>query len=111
MANDTHYHLLVPTHSNHFNTCFYCGCIAATHDYAPPQQYLEFYLATREASEFLKIPVCNECHELVKPCKAGTLDERHKFAKTKLAKKYAKALSIYDMWTVDELAGLDFSLR
>lgn len=111
MTADTHYHLLVPIRSNHFNTCFYCGCIAATHDYAPPLQYLQFYLATREASEFLKIPVCNECHELVKPCKAGTLDERHKFAKTKLAKKYAKALSIYEMWTTEELAALDFSLR
>lgn len=111
MTADTHYHLLTPTHSHSFNTCFYCGCIAATHDYAPPQQYLEFYLATREASEFLKIPVCNECHELVKPCKAGTLDERCKFAKSKLAKKYEKALSIYDMWTTDELAALDFSLR
>jgi len=111
MTADTHYHLLVPTRSNHFNTCFYCGCIAATHDYAPPQQYLQFYLATREASEFLKVPSCNECFELLKTCKAGTLDERCKFAKTKLAKKYEKALSIYDMWTVEELAGLDFSLR
>ena len=81
MANDTDYNLLVPTRSNHFNTCFYCGCIAATYDYAPPQQYLEFYLATREASEFLKIPSCNECHELLKTCKAGTLAERRQFAK------------------------------
>ncbi|MDP5138141.1 hypothetical protein ORJ04_19525, partial [Rheinheimera baltica] len=111
MANDTDYNLLVPTRSNHFNTCFYCGCIAATHDYAPPKQYLEFYLATREPSEFLKIPVCNECHELVKPCKAGTLDERRLFARAKLAKKYDKALTIYDMWTTEELATLDFSLR
>jgi len=111
MANDTDYNLLVPTRSNHFNTCFYCGCIAATHDYAPPLQYLEFYLATREPSEFLKIPVCNECVELLKPCKAGTLDERRLFARAALAKKYAKALTIYDMWTTEELATLDFSLR
>lgn len=111
MANDTDYNLLVPTRSNHFNTCFYCGCIAATHDYAPPQQYVEFYLATREPSEFLKIPSCNECIELLKACKAGTLDERRLFARAALAKKYAKALSIYDMWTVEELEGLDFSLR
>lgn len=111
MASDTDYHLLVPTYSNHFNTCFYCGCIAATHDYAPPLQYVDFYLATREASELLKIPCCNECHELLKPCKAGTLDERRSFARTKLSKKYEKALTIYDMWTTDELATLDFSLR
>lgn len=111
MANDTDYHLLVPTRSNHFNTCFYCGCIAATYDYAPPLQYVEFYHATREPSEFLKIPTCNECHELLKPCKAGTLDERRLFARAKLAKKYDKALTIYDMWTTAELATLDFSLR
>ncbi|WP_214000607.1 hypothetical protein [Arsukibacterium sp.] len=111
MTADSHYHLLIPTYRNDFNTCFYCGCIAAGHDYAPPRQYLEFYLATREPSEFLKIPACNECHDHLKACKAGTLDERHKFARAKLAKKYEKALTIYDMWTEDELAGLDFSLR
>lgn len=111
MANDTDYNLLVPTRSNHFNTCFYCGCIAATYDYAPPLQYVEFYLATREPSEFLKIPSCNECHELLKACKAGTLDERRLFARAKLAKKYDKALTLYDMWTTEELVTLDFSLR
>ncbi|MBZ9611646.1 hypothetical protein [Rheinheimera maricola] len=111
MAIDTDYNLLVPSRSNYFNTCFYCGCIAARHDYAPPLQYVEFYLATREPSEFLKIPSCNECVELLKACKAGTLDERRLFARAALAKKYAKALTIYDMWTTEELAGLDFSLR
>tara|TARA_R110002126_G_scaffold98045_4_gene228062 strand:- start:6083 stop:6877 length:795 start_codon:yes stop_codon:yes gene_type:complete len=111
MTAGTHYHLLVPTYQNDFNTCFYCGCIAAGHDYAPPLQYLEFYLATREPSEFLKIPACNECHDHLKGCKAGTLDERRNFARAKLAKKYAKALTIYEMWTEEELAGLDFSLR
>ncbi|MAD76596.1 MAG: hypothetical protein CML20_17715 [Rheinheimera sp.] len=111
MAVDTQYHPLVPIYSDTFNTCFYCGCIAAGHDYAPPLQYLEFYLATREPSEFLKIPACNECHEHLKSCKAGTLDERRNFARKKLAKKYAKALTIYEMWTEDELATLDFSLR
>jgi hypothetical protein len=39
------------------------------------------------------------------------LDERRNFARAKLAKKYAKALTIYEMWTTEELAGLDFSLR
>ncbi|KKO44989.1 hypothetical protein WG68_12670 [Arsukibacterium ikkense] len=111
MTADTHYHLLVPTYSNDFNTCFYCGCISAAHDYAPPKQYFEFYVATREPSEFLQVPSCLECHEHLKACKAGTLEERRKFANDKLAKKYAKALTIYDMWTEDELAGLDFSLR
>ena len=111
MAADLDYHLLVPTYSNDFNTCFYCGCISAAHDYAPPLQYFEFYLATREPSEFLKIPCCTECHEHVKSCKAGTLEERRNFARAKLAKKYTKALTIYEMWTEAELAALDFSLR
>jgi len=111
MAVDTNYHLLVPIYSNDFNTCFYCGCIAAGHDYAPPQQYLEFYLATREPSEFLQVPSCTECNDHLKACKAGTLEERRKFANDKLAKKYAKALTIYEMWTEDELAALDFSLQ
>ncbi|WP_372626916.1 hypothetical protein [Arsukibacterium sp.] len=111
MTADSHYHQLFPLYRDTFNTCFYCGCIAAGHDYAPPLQYLEFYLATREPSEFLKIPACNECHEHLKGCKAGTLDERRNFARKKLAKKYAKALTIYEMWTEEELQGLDFSLR
>ncbi len=111
MAVATDYHLLVPTYSNDFNTCFYCGCIASEHDYAPPLQYVEFYLATREPSEFLQVPCCLECNEHLKACKAGTLEERRKFANDKLAKKYAKALTIYEMWTEAELAALDFSLR
>ncbi|SNY58890.1 hypothetical protein SAMN06297280_3510 [Arsukibacterium tuosuense] len=111
MTAATDYHLLVPTYRDDFNTCFYCGCIASAHDYAPPRQYLEFYLATREPSEFLQVPCCTECHDHLKACKAGTLDERCKFAKDKLAKKYAKALTIYEMWTEAELASLDFSLR
>jgi hypothetical protein len=111
MSIDVDYHLLVPTYGNNFNTCFYCGCIASSHDHAPPLQYLPFYLATREASEFLKIPCCNECAEHLKACKTGTLEERRQFAKNKLAKKYDKALTIYEMWTEDELSALDFSLR
>lgn len=111
MTTAPDYHLLVPIYQNDFNTCFYCGCIASAHDYAPPQQYLEFYLATREPSEFLQVPCCTECHDHLKACKAGTLDERCKFANDKLAKKYQKALTIYEMWTEAELAALDFSLR
>jgi len=111
MAADSGYHQLVPSYSSSFNTCFYCGCIAAEFDYAPPVQYRDFYLATKEASEFLKIPTCGECHEHLKTCKAGTLEERRTFAKDKLAKKYAKALTIYEMWSENELNDLDFSLR
>ncbi|WP_333608882.1 hypothetical protein [Arsukibacterium sp.] len=111
MSADTHYHLLVPIYSSSFNTCFYCGCIATAHDHAPPVKYVEFYLATRQAAEFLKIPSCHECHEHLTPCKAATLEERRVFAKDKLAKKYAKALTIYEMWTDAELTELDFSLR
>ncbi|QBL10521.1 hypothetical protein E0Z06_13790 [Rheinheimera sp. D18] len=111
MVIDNQYFLLIPSHSANFNTCFYCGCIASDHDYAPPLQYLEFYLATKEPSEFLKIPSCNECYEHLKMCKAGSLDERKDFAKKRLAKKYDKALTIYEMWSKEELDGLDFSLR
>lgn len=111
MVVDKVYYLLIPAGSNSFNTCFYCGCIATEHDYAPPVKYLEFYLATKEASEFLKIPCCHECHEHLKACKLSSLEERRTFAKDKIVKKYEKALTIYDMWTEEELAGLDFSLR
>ena len=57
------------------------------------------------------MPCCTECNDHLKACKAGTLDERRRYAADKLAKKYAKALTIYEMWTEAELAALDFSLR
>lgn len=111
MSLDTDYHLLIPAHSRDFNTCFYCGCIASEHDYAPPVKYREFYLATKEPSDFLKIPCCQECSDHLVTCKGGSIDERRDFAKDKLSKKYDKALTIYEMWSEDELVALDFSLK
>ncbi|MDP5030483.1 MAG: hypothetical protein NWQ54_15980 [Paraglaciecola sp.] len=111
MHFDKDYNLLVPTYSRDFNTCFYCGCIATEHDYAPPIKYREFYLATKEPSDFVKIPCCAECNNLLQASKGGSLDERRDFAKEKLAKKYDKALTIYEMWSEHELVSLDFSLR
>lgn len=111
MTIDTDYHLLIPTYSNSFNTCFYCGCIASEHDFVPPLKYREFYLTTQESADFLKVPSCKECAEHLKTCKGGTVEERLNFAKKKLAKKYDKALIIYEMWSIEELDSLDFSLR
>ncbi|CAM3755342.1 hypothetical protein [Rheinheimera salexigens] len=111
MKQGLEYHVLIPTHSSHFNCCYFCGCIATEYDFSPPKKYLAFYLATKEAADFLQVPCCYECLEHLKACKAGSLEERRDFAKKKLAKKYQKALTIYEMWTTEELAGLDFSLR
>ncbi|MCB5227846.1 hypothetical protein JAO78_013595 [Alishewanella sp. 16-MA] len=110
MSEYPDYHLLVPTERASFNTCFYCGCIASEHDFAPPLKYRDFFLSTQEPADFVKIPSCRECFEHLKSCKAGALEERRVYAKKKLAKKYEKALNIFEMWTEEELAALDFSL-
>ncbi|MEL0630818.1 hypothetical protein [Psychromonas aquatilis] len=98
------------THYTFFNSCLYCGCIATKHDLAPPLKYAEFYLKTREEADFYRIPACVECFEFLRTEKSGLLAQRVDIVKSKLAKKYKKAIRVYEMWDLDEISDLDYHL-
>lgn len=94
-----------------YNQCFYCGCISTKIDLVPPLKFAYHYLVTREEAEFLSVPACQECFDFLKDERISTLAKRTDNVKFKLARKYSKALKVYEMWEEDELAELDHSLR
>jgi len=105
------YRQINAVHGKDFNTCFYCGCIATKTDSVPPLKYAEFYLKAREDSDFYYVPCCHECFDLSRPDKSGLLGQRADNVKKKLARKYQKAVRVYEMWDEDELEELDYSLN
>jgi hypothetical protein len=112
MIDDTGlYRQINAMNGNDFNTCFYCGCIATKTDSVPPLKYAEFYLKAREDSDFYQVPSCQECYDLLGSDKNGLLMQRADCVKNKLARKYQKAIRVYEMWDEDELQELDYSLN
>ncbi|MEH6443515.1 MAG: hypothetical protein V7784_06425 [Oceanospirillaceae bacterium] len=97
--------------AKHFNTCFYCGCIATEYDLTPPLKYAEFYLKTREEADFYKVPACRECFGFLKNDNSALLGQRVDIAKRCLAGKYKRAIRIYDVWNPDEVDELDYHLK
>lgn len=105
------YRQMSAVHAKDFNTCFYCGCIATKYDLAPPLKFAEFYLKTREDADFYRVPSCQECFDFLKNDKSSLLGQRVDNVKGKLARKYQKAIRIYEMWEHDELEQLDYQLQ
>ncbi|MCL1076582.1 hypothetical protein D5R81_00080 [Parashewanella spongiae] len=105
------YSRVMAMESRHFNVCFYCGCIATEYDFIPPLKLAEFYIRTGEEADFYEIPACNECFNLLKEDKSGLLGQRVDFVKSKLAKKYEKALRVYHLWHKDELDDFDHNFK
>ncbi|MBJ2137461.1 hypothetical protein JEU11_13450 [Paraglaciecola chathamensis] len=105
------YRQMMALHAKDFHTCFYCGCIATKNDRSPPLKYAEFYLRTREEADFYQIPACNECFDFLRSEKSGALAQRVDKVKQKLARKYKKAIRIYEMWDHDEIDELDYHLK
>lgn len=105
------YRQISALHGHDFNTCFYCGCIATETDLVPPLKYAEFYLKAREDADFYKVPSCKECYEILATDRSALLGQRADNVKKKLARKYQKAIRVYEMWDEDELQELDYSLN
>jgi hypothetical protein len=106
-----YYEPLVAVHSVDFNKCFYCGCEAATSDYIPPIPFIQDWRDGRREAEFITVPSCNECVDLMKKHNTGTLDERVDVLKNLLAKKYEKAVRVYTMWSPEELEEMDTAFQ
>ena len=112
MQNETDlYRLVRAVDHKHFNTCFYCGCIATEYALAPPLKHADFYLETREEADFYKVPACRECFFFLKDDNSALLAQRVNIAKRCLARKYKRAIRIYDVWDHDEINELDYQLK
>lgn len=105
------YQQMIAVKGENFNTCFYCGCIATEFDYAPPKKYADFYIETRSEADFYQVPSCKECCTALKQEKSALVGERGDIAKRKIAKKYQKAIHVYQMWNEDEAQELDYNLQ
>ena len=106
-----YYEPLVAVHSVNFNQCFYCGCEASTPDYIPPVSFIHDWRDGSRAAEFIAVPACNECVDLLKRHNTGTLSERVDMLKKLLAKKYEKAVRVYNMWNPEELEEMDAAFQ
>jgi len=109
--NQEQYQQMIAVHGQDFNTCFYCGCIATEFDYAPPKKEAYFFIQTRTEADFYQVPACKECCVALKQEKSGLVGERADIAKRKIAKKYKKAIHVYQMWNEDEAQELDYNLQ
>ncbi|WP_218312579.1 hypothetical protein [Alteromonas antoniana] len=107
MDYDKYFKPLRAIHSANFNTCFYCGCDATAQDYIPPISFIHEYTNSRSVADFIKVPACNECFDMVKFQRGSNLAERIDAAKHAIAKKYAKAIRVYEMWKLSELEEMD----
>ncbi|SFC08585.1 hypothetical protein [Pseudoalteromonas denitrificans] len=111
MNKNNLYQKMIAVHNKDFNTCFYCGCIATEFDFAPPQKYADYYLQTRDEADFYQVPSCKECFIALKQEKSPLIGERADIAKRKIAKKYSKAINVYEMWDTKEALELDYNLQ
>lgn len=105
------YRSLIAVNGTEFNTCYYCGCIATEVDLVPPLRYASFYLLTRSEADFLAVPSCKECCDILKKSKLALLSERFTLLKRTLERRYRKALRVYQMWEDDEADDLDYHLQ
>ncbi len=105
------YRRIMALNSASFNTCFYCGCIATEYDKVPPIKLARYFLTTGEEADFYEVPCCRECVELLRGDKSGLLGQRTDVAKSKLAKKYEKAIRVYQLWTLEEMEDFDYNFK
>ena len=98
--------------------CHYCGLPATDDDHVVPRSVIKTYesIADPELLQSLKrhrtlvVPSCRECNCLAGATIQKTLEDRKRFIKTKLKKRYRKVLSMPD-WNDDEIAVLGPELR
>lgn len=103
------YKALIACDSEFFNTCYYCEDESNGYDHIPPLKYSNRFIRDVSA-DYIKVPVCAECITFLKGNKSPYFNEHIEIAKLALAKKYAKALSIYELWNENETKDLDESL-
>lgn len=102
--------------------CFYCGVLATQVDHFIPQAFtksVKFFVecslnSQRMVDEILikqkLIPCCGECNRLASDGLFNTPDEKKRFIKAKLFKRYFKILELPN-WSKEEIEELDYNLQ
>ncbi len=101
-----------------FKICYYCGQEANTIDHVIPRSLLKHLAAIGDAKitdsilgrRILKVPACKECNCLLSDSVQNTVQERKKYLKTKLKRRYQKILRIPE-WREDELEEMGNNMR
>ncbi len=87
--------------------CAYCGSVADTRDHIPPivarKKLEELGIANRYV--FTEVWCCRECNSLLNCRALWTVEQRKKWIKQQLRRRYAKYLKIPD-WGDSELMAL-----
>jgi hypothetical protein len=90
------YQPLNAVHSADFNRCIYCGCEAARQDFIPPIKFIHDWQDGHLQADFISVPACNECTDLLKNENNATLEPRITVLKKRLAEKYKKAIRVFN---------------
>ena len=105
------YEPLNAVQSADFNRCIYCGCEAARPDFIPPIKFIHDWRDVNSSADFISVPSCNECFDLLKNENHGTLEPRIVVLKKLLAAKYKKAIRVFNHWSMDEIEEMDTALQ
>ena len=105
------YEPLNAVHSADFNRCIYCGCEAARPDFIPPIKFIHDWRDVNSSADFVCVPSCNECFDLLKNENNGTLEPRIVVLKKLLAAKYKKAIRVFNHWSMDEIEEMDIAFQ
>ena len=105
------YQPLNAVHSADFNRCIYCGCEAARQDFIPPIKFIHDWQDGHLQADFISVPACNECTELLKNENNATLELRITVLKKRLAEKYKKAIRVFNHWSMEEIEEMDAAFQ
>ena len=105
------YEPLNAVQSADFNRCIYCGCEAARPDFIPPIKFIHDWRDVSSSADFICVPSCNECFDLLKNENNGTLEPRIAVLKKLLAAKYKKAIRVFNHWSMDEIEEMDIAFQ
>ncbi|ANB20560.1 hypothetical protein A6K25_04220 [Alteromonas stellipolaris] len=105
------YEPLNAVHSADFHRCIYCGCEAARPDFIPPIKFIHDWRDVNSSADFICVPSCNECFDLLKNENSGTLEPRITVLKKLLAAKYEKAIRVFNHWSMDEIEEMDTAFQ
>ncbi len=105
------YSTLSAVHSADFHRCIYCGCEAARQDFIPPIKFIHDWQNGNLQADFISVPSCNECFDLLKNENNATLEPRTSVLKKLLAAKYKKAIRVFNHWSEDEIEEMDAAFQ
>ncbi len=105
-----YYEPLNAVHSADFNRCIYCGCEATRQDFIPPIKFIHNWQDGNLQADFISVPTCNECFNLLKNENNATLEPRVTVLKKLLAEKYKKAIRVFNHSRL-QFAGFDYEVN